>query len=196
MAAASCSWAPAALSNTPLARALADARGERVAGSRESLRRYRALARRAAEYGVRGPAVDYVFAALESVAQRPGGWLRLLGALLGHPQPATVWQTVFVPAQRRIELTTAADRRRKTLSLSALDLDAAAPVRLWDLGARAGGDLAPRMAPYARSANEALIRRVYRHFSKQVPPADQRRIAAFPDDFYTFAGPGNPTPAA
>lgn len=186
---------PAALSNTPLSVALADARGEPVDGNRESLRRFRTLRAHADAHRADLDAVEYAFAGLELVARRPGALVRIVSALLGRPRGVTVWQTVFVPAERRLELSTLGDRRRKTLSLSSLDLDATAPVMLWDLEARAEGDLAPHMRPYARAANAALITRVYRHFTAHVPVEDQRQIAAFPDDFYTPHHDGAEAPA-
>ncbi len=185
---------PAALSNTPLPVALADARGESVAGSRESLRRFRTLRAHADAHRAGRDAVEYAFTGLDRVARRPGALVRIVSALLGHPRGATVWQTVFIPAERRLELSTLSDRRRKTLSLSSLNFEATAPVLLWDIEARAEGDLAPRMRPYARDANSALITRVYRHFTAHVPVEDQLRIAAFPDNFYTPHHVGAETP--
>lgn len=176
---------PAALSNTPLPVALAAMRGETVEGSRESLRRFRTLRAHAEAYRADLDAVEYAFRGLDRVARRPGALVRIVSALFGQPRGATVWQTVFVPAEGRLELSTLGDRRRKTLSLSELDFDAAAPVLLWDMEARAEGDLLPRMRPYSQHDNARLVSRVYRHFAAHVPADDQRRIAAFPHDFYT-----------
>jgi choloylglycine hydrolase len=185
---------PVALSNTPLPVALADARGERVRGSLESLRRYRTLRARAARYRDDQDGVDFAFSALDRVAKRPGALVRIVSALLGHPRGASVWQTVFLPAERRLVLSTLGDRRRKSLALDALDLSAQATSLLWDLEAQAEGDLRPHLRPYSGARNAALIRRVYRYFRQHVPAEDQVRIAAFPDPFHAPPPPGSNTP--
>lgn len=175
-----------ALSNTPLSIAIAHEQGAKVSGNRESLRRFSLLRRHAAGYSPDQEPVAYAFAGLNRVAQRPSGLIRLLAGILGSPRAATVWQTIFVPQERCLVLSTLADARPKKLMLSELDFDSAKNVWLWNLENRAAGNLQPLLKPYTRAANAALVHDTYRYFTRHVSREEQHQIAEFPESFRTL----------
>jgi hypothetical protein len=83
----------------------------------------------------------------------------------------------------RIHFRTRAQPAMKTVALAALDFSCASPVAGIDIDQHAGGDVLPKLKPYTRADNLALIRSTWSQTGmlKLTPAAEMERVAALPD---------------
>jgi penicillin V acylase-like amidase (Ntn superfamily) len=142
-------------------------RNELPAGS-ASLARFARAAELCTRYEASSAAVDHAFAILSDVAQ--GGY--------------TKWSIVYDVGAMRVHFRTHRAPDVRWLDLSACDFDCGSPVQTVDMNAPHVGDLAPRLARYARSANLALIATAFGQtdFLRDTPRAALEDLSRYPDE--------------
>lgn len=111
--------------------------------------------------------VDYAFETLDKVAQ-PG---------------YTKWSIVYEVDRGRVHFRTRDRRQIRSLDLKDVDFSCSTPVRVLDLDADAGGDVARRLVPYTREINRQLVAASFRQtpFLAEVPKAEIERVARYPE---------------
>ena len=139
--------------------------------------RFARAASRTASYRPGADPVQYAFDTLHEVAQGK------MAAAPAPPAHVTQWSIVYDIDHLRIHFRTRAQPALKTVTLAALDFSCASPVTGIDIEQSAGGDVLPRLKPYTRADNLALIRSTWSQTGmlKLTPPAEMERVAALPD---------------
>jgi choloylglycine hydrolase len=117
--------------------------------------------------GDTGTAVQHAFGVLSNVAQGEN----------------TRWSIVYDIAGRRVNFKTHAHSAARFVDFDALDFSCDTPVMIVDLNAPLDGDIAPRLVPYTRDANLALIVTAFGEtdFLRDVPRATLESVARYPD---------------
>jgi penicillin V acylase-like amidase (Ntn superfamily) len=139
--------------------------------------RFARAASRTASYRPGTDPVQYAFDTLHEVAQGKQA------AAPAPPAHVTQWSIVYDIDHLRIHFRTRAQPAVKTVTLAALDFSCASPVAGIDIEQPAGGDVLPRLKPYSRADNLALIRSTWSQTGmlKLTPAAEMERVAALSD---------------
>ena len=123
--------------------------------------------------------IQYAFDTLEEVAQ---GRQAIAPAPPAH---VTQWSIVYDIDRLQAHFRTRAQPANKTLALAGLNFSCASPVTGVDVHQADGGDVAPRLRPFTRADNLALIRATWSQTAmlKSAPAAELERVASLPDKF-------------
>jgi choloylglycine hydrolase len=121
--------------------------------------------------------IQYAFDTLEDVAQ---GSQAIAPAPPAH---VTQWSIVYDIDRLQVHFRTRARPATKTLALAGLEFSCASPVTGIDVHQADGGDVAPRLRPFTRADNLALIRATWAQTAmlKSAPQAELERVASLAD---------------
>jgi penicillin V acylase-like amidase (Ntn superfamily) len=149
----------------------------RKPGDAATQTRFARAASRASSYRPGTDPVQYVFDTLHEVAQGK------MAAAPAPPAHVTQWSIAYDIDRLRIHFRTRAQSSIKTVALASLDFSCASPTAGIDIDQPAGGEVLPRLKPYTRADNLALIRSTWSQTGmlKLTPPAEIERVAALPE---------------
>lgn len=143
---------------------------ERVAAAAASAQRYTA--------NPDGPPVDFAFDVLTKTVVAPRGFWHDL-----FREPYTRWNVVYDIARREVHYRTVASPKVKHVALRSFDLSCASPVRMLDINAKLGGEVAHAFTPYDADVNLKVFRRFCRKYGVKVSSADAIALMRHFDTF-------------
>ena len=114
-------------------------------------------------------AVNYAFDILSNVAQR------------GYTQ----WSIVYDQKRHKIHFRTLQSPQVKTVDAKAFDYSCGTSVRIFDMNAKAEGNVTAKFSDYTRKANRDLIERSFNgtDFLRYLPGAVRDQLASYPEEF-------------
>jgi choloylglycine hydrolase len=154
----------------------------RKAASDDSLDRFARAAQKTREFGKRPrderEAAAYAFEILGDAAIKDPGSTR------------TQWSIVYDQGRGQIYFRTLLSPQIKMVDAKAFDYSCAAPVKIFDINAKEGGDVTAKFSVYTRKANRDLIERTFTatDFLKDVPAQVRDLAASYPEEFPCIAG--------
>ncbi len=155
---------------------------ERARGN-GSLERFARAARKADEFGktdrAEAQAINYAFEILNNVAQ--GNY--------------TQWRIVYDQKRHKIHFQTLQSPQIKTIDATAFDYACGTTVKVFDMNAKAAGDVTAKFTDYTRKANRDLIERSFNgtDFLRYLPSVVRDQLASYPEEFVCAAKQSMPT---
>ncbi len=95
----------------------------------------------------------------------------------------TQWSIVYNIKQRRIYFKSASSPKIKYINFSDCEFDCDSPVTVFDINARAAGDIGAKFKPYTREINKQLLEKAFANtgFLRSLTPEALDQISAYPE---------------